>query len=370
MEINEKGLTTRELTVGYGKKVVIKDISISVESGKILTLIGPNGSGKSTVLKSITRQLKVLGGSIHINEMSMDDMKNADIAKSIAMVMTERIDPELMTCKEVVATGRYPYTGPMGILSKEDYKYVEDAMNTVNATETKDMSFSKISDGQRQRVMLARAICQDTDILVLDEPTSYLDIKYKIEILNNIRKMAMEKNLAVIMSLHELDLAQKISDYIACIDGDRIAKVGTPEEIFSGKYIQELYGINELNFSPLTGEIQFMGNKDGDKEPEVFVIGGGGSGIAKYHSLQRMGIPFVAGILHENDVEYETARAAALKVITAKAFYPIDEEDIKSAKNIIDKCGKCICTIKEFGPLNEANKQLAEYAKTKGKLMM
>ena len=223
-----------------------------------------------------------------------------------------------------------------------------------------------MSDGQRQRLMLARAICQDTDILLLDEPTSYLDMGFKLDILANIRMLARERNLAIIMSLHELDLAQKVSDTIACVKGDHIDRIGTPEEIFSGDYVQQLYGVTETAFDPVTGEVFLQGAKS---EPKVFVIGGGGSGIAAYNRLQRENVPFVAGILQENDVEYPTARALAAEVVSQKAFYLIEEAQITEAKKWIDQCERCICTLKPdmFGPLNEVNRQLLEYAKETGK---
>ena len=171
----------------------------------------------------------------------MSRMREEEVARTLAMVMTERLHPEFMTCREVVATGRYPYTGRLGILSAEDWKLVDDAMQLVHARDTADRNFSQISDGQRQRVMLARAICQEPRILILDEPTSYLDMRYKIDILSSIRRLAAERNMAVVMSLHELDLALKVSDVIACVEGDHIGKTGTPEEVFSGDYIQKAF---------------------------------------------------------------------------------------------------------------------------------
>ena len=238
-----------------------------------------------------------------------------------------------------------------------------------NAQDVQDQDFRKMSDGQRQRLMLARAICQDTDILLLDEPTSYLDMGFKLDILANIRMLARERNLAIIMSLHELDLAQKVSDTIACVKGDHIDRIGTPEEIFSGDYVQQLYGVTETAFDPVTGEVFLQGAKS---EPKVFVIGGCGSGIAAYNRLQRENVPFVAGILQKNDLEYPTARALAAEVVSQKAFYPIEKAQIEEAKKWMEQCETCICTLpmEAFGPLNEANRELLEYAKEIGKLSM
>lgn len=358
-------LTMRDLTVGYDRIPLIKNINLGVRPGEILTLIGPNGSGKSTILKTITKQLKTIGGSVFLGKESMRELTDSEISRHLSMVMTERIHTELLSGRDVVATGRYPYTGRLGILSQQDWKKVDEAIALVHAGEVQQQDFRRISDGQRQRLMLARAICQDTQVLILDEPTSYLDMGFKLDILTTIRMLARKKNLAVIMSLHELDLAQKVSDTIACVKGDRIDRVGTPEEIFSGNYVQQLYGVKPQQFEPQTGLV-FMERPEGI--PEVFVIGGGGTGLAVYNRLQRQNIPFAAGILQENDVEYAAASALAACVFSEKAFFPVSEETFLRAKQMLDDCDACICALTEFGPYNEKNRQLYEYAKKLGKV--
>lgn len=362
---DDEQLTMRDLTVGYDRIPLIKNINLGVRPGEILTLIGPNGSGKSTILKTITKQLKTIGGNVFLGKESMRELTDSEISRHLSMVMTERIHTELLSGRDVVATGRYPYTGRLGILSQQDWKKVDEAIALVHAGEVQQQDFRRISDGQRQRLMLARAICQDTQVLILDEPTSYLDMGFKLDILTTIRMLARKKNLAVIMSLHELDLAQKISDTIACVKGDRIDRVGTPEEIFSGNYVQQLYGVKPQQFELQTGQV-FMERPEGI--PEVFVIGGGGTGLAVYNRLQRQNIPFAAGILQENDVEYAAASALAACVFSEKAFFPVSEETFLRAKQMLDDCDACICALTEFGPYNEKNRQLYEYAKKLGKV--
>lgn len=364
MEEKMQGIRASDLVVGYEGKSVLKDVNFWVRPGQILTLIGPNGSGKSTLLKSITRQLKTIAGQVYLAEGTMDAYTDAALAKQMAMVTTERISPELMTCRDVVATGRYPYTGRFGVLGKEDEEKVQKALESLHALEVADRLFAKVSDGQRQRVMIARAICQEPKILILDEPTSYLDMHYKLEILQSIRNMVKEENLAVVMSLHELDLAQKVSDLVACVDGETIAKIGRPEEIFCGDTIACLYGVNSQAYDVVSGSM-FLQKAKG--EPKVFVIGGGGSGIAAYYTLQRDQIPFAAGILSEGDVEYKAAKALASALVTTPAFYPIEIRQMAQARKWIDDCDYCICTLDAFGPLNQANKELLSYAKEQDK---
>ena len=234
---------TENMTVGYDGKALIRDIRLSLETGRILTLIGPNGAGKSTILKSLIRQLKLVEGVVFLDQKSMEKMTDKEISRKLAVVMTGRMQPELMTCEDIVGTGRYPYTGVLGILSAEDHEKVRSAMELVHAWDLKDRDFSAVSDGQRQRILLARAICQEPEVIVLDEPTSFLDIRHKLELLSILKEMVREKHMAVLMSLHELDLAQKVSDLVICVHGDRIERCGVPEEIFTDEYIRHLYGV-------------------------------------------------------------------------------------------------------------------------------
>ena len=205
---------TKGLTVGYNGKPLIRDIEFGVERGEILTLIGPNGSGKSTILKSITKQLKILAGTVYIAEDDLKTVSAKELAKKMSVVLTERMKPELMSCRDIVATGRYPYTGNLGLLSEEDEAIVQQSMESVHVLDLQNRDFNAISDGQRQRVLLARALCQQPEIIILDEPTSFLDIRHKLELLSLLRKLTKERGIAVIMSLHEIDLAQKVSDKV------------------------------------------------------------------------------------------------------------------------------------------------------------
>ena len=356
---------SEQMTVGYDGKPLIRDIEIRLNRGEILTLIGPNGAGKSTILKSLTRQLKLVGGTVYLDQKLMSQMSGKEVAQKLAVVTTERIRPELMTCEDIVATGRYPYTGTLGILSEGDWEKVHKAMDMVHALDLKDRDFTAISDGQRQRILLARAICQEPEVIVLDEPTSFLDIRHKLELLSILKKMVLEHHTAVLMSLHELDLAQKISDYVICVHGDRIEKYGTPEEIFTSEYIHHLYGITTGSYNAAFGCLE-MAAPEG--KPQVFVIGGNGKGIPVYRKLQRAGIPFIAGVIHSNDLDYDVAKALAAEVISEEPFEAITEEHLEKAEKMMDGCAEVICCVDKFGTMNAANQRLVEKAKRDGKL--
>ena len=252
---------TEGLTVGYHGVPLIKNIKISLKKGEILTLIGPNGAGKTTILRSIIKQLKPLGGVVVLDGKETEQISGKELSRKLSVVLTERVRPEMMTCKEVVATGRYPYTGKFGVLSKEDWKLVDEAMELVHIHELADRDFSKTSDGQKQRVMLARAICQQPDIIILDEPTSFLDVKGKIELLTILQKLAHERGLAVIVSLHELDMAQKIADAVVCVSPHGVSAPLTPKEAFAPENIRALYSLTKEQYEAVFGPEKPAGPK-------------------------------------------------------------------------------------------------------------
>lgn len=437
---------TEQLTVGYDGKPLVKNIEISLERGKILTLIGPNGAGKSTILKSITGQLPKISGTVYIGGSPADQIGGKELAKTMSVVLTERIRPELMTCWDVAAAGRYPYTGRLGVLSEHDRAKVEEALRLVGMEEYRDTDFRNVSDGQQQRIILAKAICQEPEIIILDEPTSYLDIRHKLAMLQILRSLVRKENVTVIMSLHEIELAQKISDYILCVRGEYVHRYGTPEEIFTSEYISELYDLDNGCYNEIFGSVElkclqseaaapserearkggasvFVGigqehqsaaaeqkkrqnaedeqgkkqqNAEDEREkkqqnaqdeqkdqqqnagaagenkrqspekvvPEIFVIAGGGSGASVFRRLQREGIPFAAGVLHKNDIDYELARMLACRVISERAYERISEAAYKEASDVMKQCGRVICCLSEtdFGEMNERNRELWQEA--------
>ena len=359
-------IRTEHMDVGYDGVPLIRDIEIGVRRGEILTLIGPNGSGKSTILKSMIRQLKLLAGVVVLDGEAMAAMKEGDIAKKMAIVMTERLRAELMTGEDVVATGRYPYTGRLGILTAADKQKVKEAVALVHGEDFADRPFGQISDGQRQRLLLARAVCQEPEVIVLDEPTSFLDVKHKLELLEILKKLVRERNVAVLMSLHELDLAQKISDRVVCVAKNAVDRCGTPEEIFTNEYIEALYGMEAGSYNALFGSLE-MGRVAG--APRAFVIGGAGRGIPVYRALQRRGVPFAAGILPENDVDYAVAKALAVETVAVPAFAPMDEGAFDRAKAVMLGCEHVICCLDGFGELNQNNRQLRDEAAVRGKIL-
>ncbi len=236
---------TNKLSVGYDGKTIVKDVEIGINKGEIISIIGPNGAGKSTVLKSIAKQLEIIDGSVFLDSKDLKEYSGSELSKKMSVLFTERVRGELMTCEEVVAAGRYPFTGRFGVLSDKDREIVLKTMKTVGIEELKDCDFTKISDGQKQRVLLAKVLCQEPEILILDEPTSFLDIRYKLEFFSVLERMKKENDLTVILSMHELDLARLISDKVLCLKGEYADRFAGVDEIFNNDYISKLFDIND-----------------------------------------------------------------------------------------------------------------------------
>ena len=244
---------TKDLAIGYGKAPLAEAIAVGVPRGKILTLIGPNGAGKSTLLKTLAGQLAPVGGTVLLDGQDLTSYTGNARAQKLALMLPHTRHTELTTCFEFAAAGRIPYTGRLGILSDADRQQVHAALELVGAEHLADRDFNCISDGQRQRILLARAICQQPEIILLDEPTSFLDIKGKIELLTILQKLAHTQNLAVIVSLHELDMAQKISDAVVCVSPGSVSGVLTPEQAFAPENIRTLYRLTAEQYETLFG---------------------------------------------------------------------------------------------------------------------
>lgn len=364
--MNDIYFETQNLAVGYDGNVLIRDINFELAKGSILTLIGPNGAGKSTILKSITRHLAKINGAVYIGKQEISAWTPKAMAQQVAVVLTDRIRPELMTCAEVVAMGRYPYTNMFGKLTPEDVEVVRDALERVHGLELAEQDFTTLSDGQRQRIMLARAICQEPEIIVLDEPTAYLDIRHKIELLDILREMAHKKNITVIMSLHEIDLATKISDYLLCVKGETIAAFGKPEEILANHAIEQLYDMKNGSYDLLFGSVELT-RPEG--EPKVFVVAGNGCGANYYRQLQKKQIPFASGILFENDVDYQVAQSLTEHIISAPAFEPMNPALLETALEMMQSCDLVLDAGTPLREMNRLNGCLLERAKRIGLLV-
>ena len=251
--MNQNLCETRHLAMGYDKTPLAQEIGLKLAPGQILTLIGPNGAGKSTLLKTLAGQLAPLGGAVLLEGQDLARYTGTARAQKMALMLPHTRPTELTTCFEFAAAGRIPYTGRLGILSPADRQIVAGALERVGAGALADRDFNCISDGQRQRILLARALCQQPRLILLDEPTSFLDVKGKIELLSILQKLAHEEGLGVIVSLHELDMAQKISDAVVCVAPRAVSGVMTPDAAFAPENIRQLYDLTKEQYTAVFG---------------------------------------------------------------------------------------------------------------------
>ena len=209
-------------------------------------LLGSNGAGKSTLIRTAAGLLPAIGGEVTIGEKLLTEYRDAERSRVLSVLLSENRPMERMSCREVVSLGRYPYTGRFGVLRKEDEAVVAEAMERVGVTALAERDYAKMSDGQRQRVRLARALAQEPEVLLLDEPTAFLDVSYQAEFLVLLKRQAKEKGIAVLLSLHEIELALSAADRILCIKDGGVYASGTPGEVCSEGKIRSLYGLDEL----------------------------------------------------------------------------------------------------------------------------
>ena len=361
--INGNALELRGLDVGHGERALVRDVRLAVRPGTVVALIGPNGSGKTTILRTVAGQLRSLGGVVELFGRDLAGLPATECARTMSVMLTGRPQTELLTCRDVVEAGRYPFTGRLGVLGEKDEGAVGAAMDATCVTALAERDFSHVSDGQRQRVLLARALCQEPRVLLLDEPTSYLDVRSQLEVLQLLRREARERGIAVVASLHEVDLAQKAADHVICIRDGRVMCQGSPDEVLTAERVAELYDLAPGAYDPAFGSVE-LARPEGD--PEVFVIAGGGTGAACFRRLAREGTPFAAGVLHEHDADGLLARSLATRAIFERDFERVSKESVARAREVLLACREVVCCVSEFGTMNARNAELLDAAHAAG----
>ncbi|MFD6897145.1 ABC transporter ATP-binding protein [Rhodococcus sp. NPDC060086] len=255
------GVELRDVTIGYTRRRALRKSGITeiatgldavARRGELTALVGPNGAGKSTLLRTLCGLQPALRGQVLIDGDDVSSIRPADLATRISVVLTERIDPGLLTVRELVALGRTPHLPASARLSPEDKAAVDWALDAVGAAELASRQFSELSDGQRQRTLTARALAQDPSLLVLDEPTSFLDVPSRVELVDVLRGLAVEQNLAVIMSTHELELALRVSDRMWLLDADRTLTCDSPAALAESGRIGAAFDRGRMRFDPRT----------------------------------------------------------------------------------------------------------------------
>lgn len=246
-------LQTRGLVVGYGRgratRAVLGPLSVSVEPGELVSVLGVNGIGKSTLLRTLARSQPALAGRVEIGGTDISALSNADLARRVGVLLTERIAVGAMTGLQLVELGRYPHTGWSGQLSEQDRAAVADAIAAVGGQHLEQREVNALSDGERQRIMIARALAQRPALLLLDEPAAFLDVAARVDMLGMLRRLAREQGVAVILSSHDLDLSLRLSDTIWLLDGNGGIEVGAPEDLLAKGNLDAAFSSETIAFS-------------------------------------------------------------------------------------------------------------------------
>ena len=289
-------LQTEDLSIGYSRPrapafTVAEGITVSLEAGECVCLVGPNGAGKSTLLKTLAGMLRPLSGRVLAGGDPVHGMRPLELARRLSVVLTDRVQAGALSAYALVALGRYPYTGWTGRLTAHDDERVHTAMSAVGAEDLAPRSVLELSDGERQKVMIARALAQDPEVMILDEPTAYLDLPRRVEVLRLLRNLAHRKSRAILLSTHDLDLALRTADRIWVLARGGRLSCGVPEDMVLGGAFETAFESEGVVFDRATGSFRVS-----DKTTATVAVAG--EGVARrwtVRGLERAGLRAVSG---------------------------------------------------------------------------
>jgi len=254
-------MKTNKLTIGYGQHIVQQDLTLNIERGEMVCVLGTNGCGKSTLLRTLAGLQPALSGScIMPDGRSVSDLTEREKAQNMAIVLTERLSADNTIVADVVAMGRYPYSGWLGALTEQDHKIIDEALRATEMTHKKLAFFNELSDGEKQRVLISKALAQETPYIFLDEPTAHLDLPNRIKTLLLLRELAHKSRKAVVISTHELDLALQTADIIWLMTPGQGIAVGTPENLVGNGDFQHAFADEHFRFVQSEGALRIQIN--------------------------------------------------------------------------------------------------------------
>lgn len=253
-EMQDKSILTQCLDIAYDDALIVKELEMYIPKGEITSIIGPNGCGKSTVIKAVGRILKPRSGQVYLNGAIINTLTTREVAKEMAILPQSPTAPSGLTCSELVAFGRYPHQKGFGKLTPEDKRIIKWALEVTNLTEFTDREVDTLSGGQRQRVWVAMALAQQTGLILLDEPTTYLDLAHQLDVLDLLYRLNREQGVTIVMVLHDLNLAARYSDYMIAMRDGLIIQRGTPFEVLTAEVMRLAYNIDaEIVIEPRSG---------------------------------------------------------------------------------------------------------------------
>jgi iron complex transport system ATP-binding protein len=249
-------LKAENLSAGYTPGApYVQGVTVAVRPGEIVAFLGPNGAGKSTVLRTLAGLLAPLAGQVTVLGTDLAKMAPEARARTLSVALTDRVSLPTATAWEIAALGRSPHTGFFGALTERDRAVVAECLGAVAATDLAHRRFASLSDGEKQKVLIARALAQEPKVLILDEPLSFLDIKHKLEVAAILRVLSEERGLAVVLALHDIEIAAKYCHSVVLMRSGRVISQGTPEAVLQGDAVDSLYGITGPGYAELLGGV-------------------------------------------------------------------------------------------------------------------
>ncbi|GAB5492348.1 MAG: ABC transporter ATP-binding protein [Phototrophicaceae bacterium] len=278
-------LKTHQLSIGYPKHIVRESINEGLYSGELVCLIGPNGAGKTTLMRTLAGMLSPIAGHVTLLGDDVTKTPSRTLAQRLSVVLTDKLDVGLLTGYALVALGRHPYTDWTGNLSYEDEKIVRWAVEAVNAEDIATRYVSELSDGERQKLMIARALAQDPALMILDEPTAFLDLPRRVEVMQLLRNLARDTKRAILLSTHDLDLALRNADRIWLMPKNADLQVGAPEDLVLNDAFEQAFASEGVQFDKRTGSFRAIR----DHQREINILGEGIRYIWTVRAIERAG---------------------------------------------------------------------------------
>ncbi len=363
-------LKIEDLKFKYGNREVLKDISINIDKRDFTGIIGPNGSGKSTLLKNISKILQPESGIIYYDKKLLNDYSAQELARSMAVVPQETQINFDFSVYDLVMMGRNPYQDRWGRITEEDKNIVKESMELTDTVKFKDKNINELSGGEKQRVIIARALAQKPEVLLLDEPTASLDINYQREIYSLLSYLNNKLKITIIAVSHDLNLTGQHCDNIVLLKEGSIYKAGIPEEVLTAENIGEVYNTEVIvKASTLTGKpyvtlVPKTFNPHEHKkykDIKIHVICGGGTGKELLEVLDRKGYILSCGVLNQGDADWEMARRLNIELVEVPPFVAIDDKHRTENIELMRNSNLIVVSNTPFGHGNLSNlTQLAE----------
>ena len=245
-QLDSTALHVKDVSVGYGERTVLETLNVDIKRGAVTSIVGPNGCGKSTLLRTMSRLLNPTKGEIVLDGKSIHDIPTRKLATQLGLLPQSPIAPDGIVVADLVGRGRTPHQGILGRWSQQDYDIVAEALETTGISDLAERSIDELSGGQRQRVWIAMALAQRTDTLLLDEPTTYLDVKHQLDVLDLLTELNRDRGTTIVMVLHDLNLAARYSDELVAVSGGKVFAHGHPREVITKENVKSVFGIDSV----------------------------------------------------------------------------------------------------------------------------